>query len=234
MTDYEKLLTQAKGREETADALAQVVALRAIERLIGSVSGRRILVLACGDGRLTRWLATHGALVTGVDNSKENIENIKRRESLEKLGITYMVSDPDDLYAIEDSSFDDIICHFALNQVESLGMVIAEVARTIKLGGRFIFSVGHPCFEHSLLMASHGLDDESHHYFVEDLRVGFGGTVRHRTLATYINAVAARGFTVRRVVESAAEDRDVADRPEYLEWRNTPVALAVEAVFPHL
>jgi SAM-dependent methyltransferase len=234
LTDFELQLAQAKGHEETVEALSQIVALRAVERLVGPITGRSVLDLACGDGKLSRWLASHGARVTGVDSSPEAISAAKRRETQEHCGIDYMVGDIEDLYMIEDSTFDDVICHLALDKVESLSSVVAEVSRIIKLGGRFVFSVGHPCFESSLLMALKGNPDAGHRYFSEEMRYGFGGTVRHRTLATYINAVAARGFTVRRVMEPAAEEKDITSRPDYGSWKHIPVALAVEAVFPHL
>ena len=217
MTDFELQLAQAKGHDETVEALSQIVALRAVERLVGPITGRSVLDLACG-----------------VDSSKEAISAAKRRESQEHHGIEYMTGDIEDLYMIEDSTFDDVICHLALDKIESLSAVIAEVSRIIKLGGRFIFSVGHPCFESSLLMALKGDPDAEHMYFSEEMRHGFNGTVRHRTLATYINAVAARGFTVRRIMEPAAEEKDVTSRPDYYSWKHIPVALAVEAVFPHL
>ncbi len=234
LTEYDRVLTQTDERSDAAEALAQMVAQRAIERLTGSPVDRSVLVLCCKDGKICSWLARHGALVTGVDTSPKVIGKAKEREAVDRLGITYVQSEPDDLYTIDDSSFDDVICHMALDKYDSLSSIIAEISRTIKLGGRFIFSVGHPCFEHALMAASQGVCENSHEYFTEDTRRGFNGTIRHRTLATYINAVAARGFTVRRVIEAAAEERDVRDRPDFVAWKNYPVALAIEAIFPYL
>lgn len=234
LADYPDQLIHPAGHEVTAETLSDLVALRALEHLIGPVSGRNVLDFSCGDGRLSRWLAVHGAQVTGVDKSVEAIESARRKESRDPRGIIYHVGEAEDLYMLDDSAFDDVICHMSLDKFESLSAVIAEVARIICLGGRFIFSVGHPCFEPQLIKAYHGnSSNNTHNYFNEELRPGFSGIVRHRTLATYINAVAARGFTVRRIMEPSAEEWDIT-KPELEIWQNVPVALVVEAVFPHL
>lgn len=230
----------AEGREGFADdtkddpvaeALVHVVSLRALTHLLGPVGGRKVLDMACGDGSLSRRLAIHGAEVTGVDSSVEYIELAKEMESREPRGISYLACEAEDLYDIDDAFFDDVVCNLSLGRMENVGAVVAEVSRIIKLGGRFIFSVVHPCFEQQLLETRRngaGADN----YFSEGMRDGLLGAVRHRTLSTYINAVAARGFTVRRLLEPAAAEKDIVNKPGFEDWRKLPVALVIEAVFP--
>ncbi|MEN6370495.1 MAG: class I SAM-dependent methyltransferase [Armatimonadota bacterium] len=229
MSDQGKQLTQTVG-QDTAINLARNVAMRALEHLVGSPSGRNILDLACGDGNLSRWLSTYGAHVTSIDNSAESTEAAKLHEAAEPRRIDYITGDAGDLYMIDDSTFDDVICHLALDQFENIGPIVAEVSRVIKLGGRFIFSVGHPCFQWRLLEAG----DSGNSYTMEGPGNGLSGEIWHRTISTYINSVAARGFTVRRVMEPSADDHDVAKDPALQVWKHIPVALVVEAIFPHL
>jgi 2-polyprenyl-3-methyl-5-hydroxy-6-metoxy-1,4-benzoquinol methylase len=40
---------------------------QAVEALMGSVAGRRVCDLACGQGRVARYLADRGASIVGVD-----------------------------------------------------------------------------------------------------------------------------------------------------------------------
>jgi len=233
LADQENQLTQAVGQDK-AIMLARTVTMRAIEYLIGPPSGRSILDLACGDGKLSRWLTIHGAHVTSVDNSVESIEAARAHEAVEPCGINYIVGDADDLYMIDDSTFDDVICHLAMDRFENIGPIVAEVSRIIKLGGRFIFSVGHPCFQQRLLTGNESCCGDVHSYSIENQRNGLSGVIRHRTISSYINSVAARGFTVRRVIEPVADENDVANNPELEIWQHIPVALVVEAVFPHI
>jgi ubiquinone/menaquinone biosynthesis C-methylase UbiE len=213
--------------------LERTVAVRALTHLAGAVGGKTVLDLACGEGSLARWLAMHGANVTAVDSSTEAIEIARKRELQDPHSVSFMIGDPEDLYMLEDSYYDEVLCNLSLSRIENLSAVVAEVARIMKLGGRFIFSVSHPCFDlraHTEAIGPSATKD----YFVEGVRSTTFGKVRHRTIATYINAVAARGFTVRRVLEPGANEHDVESNPQFAAWQHMPVALIVEAVFPKI
>jgi 2-polyprenyl-3-methyl-5-hydroxy-6-metoxy-1,4-benzoquinol methylase len=213
--------------------LERTVAVRALTHLAGSVGGKTVLDLACGEGSLARWLALHGANVTAVDSSVKAIEAARKHEIQDPHSVSFLIGDPEDLYMLDDSFYDEVLCNLSLTHIENLSAVVAEVARIIKLGGRFIFSVSHPCFDlraHSKAIGPSATED----YFVEGVRSTAFGNIRHRTISAYINAVAARGFTVRRVLEPGADERDVASNPSFEIWRHMPVALIVEAVFPKI
>lgn len=182
---------------------------------------------------MSRWLASHGAHVTGIDADESNIEAARNVESHDPHGISFLVGDAEDLYMADDSAFDDVVCNLSLAQMPNLACIVAEIARIIRLGGRFIFTVAHPCFDLRLL-AEGDACPLNQDYFLEDMREGLDGEIHHRTLASYINAVAARGFTVRRILEPCANEKDVAELPEFSAWCRTPIVLAVEAVFPRL
>jgi 2-polyprenyl-3-methyl-5-hydroxy-6-metoxy-1,4-benzoquinol methylase len=229
--DSEKLADESVMGARVA-AIERAVTMRALTHLIGPVTGRDVLDLACGSGELARWLAAHGARVTAVDNSAESIESARNQEAREQHGIDYFVGDPDDLPFVDDSSFDDVVCNLSLERIDNMAAVVAEIARIIRLGGRFIFSVSHPCFDRRIFGPHEGC--LANDYFAEGFHTGEHGTTRHRTLATYINAVAARGFTVRRVLEPGVEERDIQANPGADIQRNVPVALIVEAMFPRI
>lgn len=233
LAEYSDDLMDIDGSNTDVLTLERTVSMRAITHLLGSVGNREVLDLACDDGSLSRWLASHGSKVTAIDNSIGPIETARIYEEQNPLGISYLVGDPEDLYMMDDSAFDDIVCNLSMGRIENLAAVIAEIARIIKLGGRFIFSVPHPCFD----LRAFGEERKApgtDNYFAEGVRTGVYGSARHRTLASYINAVAARGFTVRRVLEPGAEDRDIIDNPGIEVWRKSPVVLVVEAVFPRI
>ena len=64
-------------------------------RVLGDISGLRVLDLACGSGRFTRWLKTDklAGEVVGVDMSEDMIEHARRMETETPLGIKYHVAD---------------------------------------------------------------------------------------------------------------------------------------------
>jgi len=105
------------------------------------VRGRLVLDLACGEGYNTRMLARKGAKVTGIDSSAKMIELAAQEETKEKLGIRYLVADASDLSQLPSSHFDIVTCFMSLQDIENLEKTVPEVARVLKHGGRFVFSI---------------------------------------------------------------------------------------------
>ncbi len=116
-------------------------------RLVGEVSGMRVLDLACGNGYLSRRFAHQGATVTGVDASAPIIERARMRETKDPAGITYHVADAASLDMLENGTFDLVICNMALMDIENAVGAIQEVARVLKQRGRLVMSLSHPCFD---------------------------------------------------------------------------------------
>ncbi len=71
--------------------------------LVGDISGKSVLDLACGAGVYTRKLKQAGASHTvGVDISEEMIKLARKQEAQAPLGIEYILSDAQELGKIGD------------------------------------------------------------------------------------------------------------------------------------
>lgn len=116
-------------------------------QLVGEVGGARLLDLACGNGYLSRRFARQGAIVTGVDANAPLIEQVRKREEQESLGITYYVADAAHLEMLDDGAYDVVVCNMALMDIEDAAAAIQEVARVLRPKGRFVASLSHPCFD---------------------------------------------------------------------------------------
>lgn len=215
--------------------------------LIGPVNGKEILELFCGAGYLSRRLANMGADVTAVDSSERLIGIATEINSRENECIKYAIAEPTDLSVIEDSTFDDVVCNMGLMMTHDLAGTVAELARLVKLGGRFIFSVLHPCFSMPDAVWITDPDGKNlyqsvDNYFTEawwssdlasSLRSG-QKKIKHRTLSRYINALGARGFTVRRIIEPRPTPEILAVKPHLDIYDRIPAVMIVEAVFPYI
>ena len=122
------------------------------ERLLGVTSGEVVLDVACGAGRFTRRLAASGAQVVGFDFSERFIARAREKTPPDMTNVEYHVIDATDFDAmlvLGERRFDAAVATMALMDVATLDPLMHALARLLKPGGRFVFSVMHPCFETS-------------------------------------------------------------------------------------
>ena len=110
-------------------------------------AGCAMLDLGCGNGYLARRFARRGARVTGVDAAGALIAAARRREEAEPLGIVYHEADAAHLPMLDDGSVDLVIANMSLMDIPDAAGALREVGRVLRPGGRFVFSISHPCFD---------------------------------------------------------------------------------------
>lgn len=127
----------------------EVLIWPATERLLELRPGERVLVVACGKGLSSRRLAAMGAEVVAFDFAAEMIAHARRRTGEHVDRIEYQVLDATDegaLLALGEGRFDAAVCNMALFDMAEIDPLMRGLARLIRPGGRFVFSVLHPCF----------------------------------------------------------------------------------------
>lgn len=189
--------------------------------LAGSLTGQRVLDLACGEGVMARELARHAAVTWGVDLSLTLLEFARQEEAKRPLGIRYVQDDAHTLARLEPGSFDTVVCNMALTDLADLEAAAAAIARVLRPGGAFVFSMPHPCFQ-TAPGAAWGLHPtgtvqaQVAGYFDEGPRetAWSGGQVvtYHRTLETLVNTLAEAGLRLTQIAEPQAP---VDFRPGY-------------------
>lgn len=174
------------------------------------LAGLKVLDLACGDGRVSRWLAESGALVTGLDLSAGLLAHASEREAIQPLGIRYLHGDATNTRWWDGVPYDGVLCQMALMDIDDLSGALATVAAVLVPGGWFTFSILHPCFPGGTDGSFSGLPSwpPEHGYAHEGwwstdgdgLRGRVGGN--HRMLATYLNGILDAGLLWERFAES--------------------------------
>ena len=113
-------------------------------RLLGDVSGRRVLELGCGAAQCSRWLRTQGAAAVGFDLSGRMLQHAHRLDD-ERGVVTPLVQAHAGALPFADASFDLVFTAFgAIPFVADLDTVHREVARVLRPGGRWVFATSHP------------------------------------------------------------------------------------------
>jgi len=136
----------------------EVLIWPATERLLELRPGERVLDIACGNGLSSRRLGALGAKVVAFDFAAEMIAYALERTTQHTERIEYLVLDATDqaaLLALGEGQFDAAICNMALFDMAEIEPLMRALAQLLRPGGRFVFSVLHPCFNsaHMALVA---------------------------------------------------------------------------------
>jgi ubiquinone/menaquinone biosynthesis C-methylase UbiE len=141
---YDKIARQYKASKKLA--FRETIEWYSYNKLLGDVSKKSVLDLACGEGFYSRRIKRKGAqTVVGVDISEKMIALAEQQEKKHPLGIDYFVSDIMELEKI--GSFDLVVASYLLNYAQTKEQLL-EMCRTIsanlKSGGRFVSINNNP------------------------------------------------------------------------------------------
>lgn len=149
-------------------------------------AGEYILDLGCGDGQLTQRITATGANVVGVDASPEMVAAARAR------GVVADVGSAEALPYLKNE-FDAVFSNAALHWVQDQDVMMTQVRRVLKPGGRFVAEMGGQgniaAIRVALMavLARHGYGDR------ED------GVNYYPTPESYSRRLVRHGFEVRRI-----------------------------------
>lgn len=104
----------------------------ALMDVIGDVTGKRILDVGCGTGRLLERLRDAGAAVTGIDVSRRMVEQARRR------GLNVFHSD---ITAFEtDECFDVVVSVLTFNYIENKASALHTIHSLLETRGRLVIA----------------------------------------------------------------------------------------------
>lgn len=207
--DQEPFFDKYSRMERSVKGLSAAGEWHALKDMLPDLSEARVLDLGCGFGWHCRYAIEQGARsVIGVDLSERMLDEARRLTDSPRVQYMRMPIEDIDFPA---ASFDVVISSLAIHYIASFDDLCARVRHCLAHKGDFIFSVEHPVFTAEGSQQWY-CDAEGNalfwpvdRYFSQGVRqacfLGEEVTKYHRTLATYLNALIANGFTITKVVE---------------------------------
>ncbi|MEV0680652.1 class I SAM-dependent methyltransferase [Actinosynnema sp. NPDC050436] len=174
---------------------------------LGDVTGRRVLEVGCGSAPCARWLAANGALPVAFDISAGMLRHAVAGNAATGLPVPLVQASADQL-PFADASFDAACSAFgAVPFVADVGDVFREVARVLRPGAPWVFSVTHPIRwifpddpgPNGLTVTQSYFDRTPYVEVDEDGRATY--VEHHRTLGDYVRALVGAGLVLEDVVE---------------------------------
>jgi SAM-dependent methyltransferase len=114
-------------------------------RLLGNLTGKRVLELGCGGAQCSIAFAKQGATAIGVDASTEQLAFAKRLCDKEGVKVELHHGDLADL-AFVRGGIDLVFSAYAFGYVDDLNRVFRQCHRVLKEGAPLVFSLPHPYY----------------------------------------------------------------------------------------
>ena len=201
-----------------------------------SAARRRVLGVGCGEGQVARRLAAcdHDPDVVGIDPSAA-----QTRAAIERGGGPTYARGEAAALPFPDASVDDAIACLVFEHIDDVDGAIAEIARVLVDGGRFVLMLNHPLLQTpgSGWIDDQVLDPPEQYWRVgpylpedatleevaKDVHIRFV----HRPLSRYVNALASAGLGIASMHEPAPPPGFLARAPEYPDAAAIPRLLVL-------
>ncbi|HEU5083706.1 MAG TPA: class I SAM-dependent methyltransferase, partial [Acidimicrobiales bacterium] len=190
---------------------------------------RRVLDIGTGEGQVARLAARLGAEVVGLDPTWNQVEVAKERGG----GPLYLRAGAAEL-PFPDDAFDVAVACLVFEHIDDVDEAIAEVARVLEPGGRFLFFLNHPLLQtpNSGWIDDQILDPPEQYWrigaylredkTIEEVQKDVFIPFIHRPLHRYVNALIANGLLLTRMEEPAPPPGFLARAPEYTDAAEIP------------
>jgi 2-polyprenyl-3-methyl-5-hydroxy-6-metoxy-1,4-benzoquinol methylase len=134
------------------NAFQSILVGPASERLLNLQPGESVLEIACGNGVFARRMAQLGVHVVATDFSAQLLERARARGSEHGERIEYRQVDAtreDEIRALGVLRFDAAVCNQGIMDMTEIDPLMHGIRQVVKPGGRFVFVLCHPCFNHT-------------------------------------------------------------------------------------
>lgn len=175
---------------------------------LGAVDGRDVLEIGSGGGQCSRWIRSRGGRAVGIDLSHRQLQHSRRIDVESGIEVPSVLGTATQLPFRRDS-FDVVFSAFgALQFVAEIEDAVAEVARVLRPGGRFAFSITHPTrwmFPDDPgpagLQATQSYWDRMPYVEIDDETGRVAYVEHHRTLGDWVSLLARHRFVIRGLLE---------------------------------
>jgi SAM-dependent methyltransferase len=232
--DDDEVFQTFMQRRHRLDGPKETLEFPVLRELIGEARGLSVLDLGCGDGWFGRELLENGALAyLGVDGSHNMVE--VARSTLQGTAGQVVHADMH-TWDYPPNAFDLAISLLALHYLRDLKPAFQGVFKSLKEGGRFIFSVEHPVITScNRAWQSGGARQDwiVDGYFETGQRTTswMGGQLvkYHRTVEDYFMGLQKAGFVVEHLRESRPQRERFAEQETYERRKRIPLFLFLAA-----
>lgn len=216
---------------------------------LGSLNGKTILELGCGNGYLAnKFIDEDVERLILVDISEHNLDYASQKVDNPK--VSFLLQDATQKWDVSEGSIDIIYSNMMLNEVEDIESVMFEAYKSLSSSGQFAFSTTHPAWDLFIYAQQQagveprkvkglggyfrrgyskfimGTDDRSSgHTKKRDEKF----EVEHyqRPVSDYFSAVKQAGFNIDEFIEPELTDEILKAAPRFKDYSDRPISMVI-------
>lgn len=209
-----------KGFTEGADTEYEEQILPLAEDLLKGCL--QVVDIGAGEGQVARRLAGRLGEVVGIEPTVAQLAEAQRRG-----GRPIWVQGRAEGLPFSTGSFDGAVGCLVFEHIFEFDVAVAEVARVLRPGGRFVVFLNHPLLQtpDSGWIDDRILDPPEQYWRIgpylvesmmdEEIRPGVVLPFVHRPLSRYVNAMSEAGLLLRRMLEPPPPPGFIIEASEY-------------------
>jgi SAM-dependent methyltransferase len=203
-----------------------------VEQHLGGA--HRVLDVGCGEGQLARRAAALGARVVGLDPTEAQIA-----VAAERAGGAHYTRAAAEALPCADGVFDAVVMCLVIEHLDPFEPALAEVARVLVPGGRFLLLMNHPLLQ---TPESGWIDDRilEEQYWrvgpylrpeatIEEVAPGVNLPFMSRPLSRYVHVMGTLGLLIEDMDEPAPPPGFLSAAPEYGDAASIPRLMVIRA-----
>jgi SAM-dependent methyltransferase len=232
------------GYDERGDFNRKYCSDPVLLSFLGDVGDQRVLDAGSGAAYLSRLLARRGARIVAVENARRFHDIALAHQERDPLQIEFYRASISRMSFLEDASFDAAVANYVLIDVPDYEAAIAEIARVLKPGGRFVYTLSQRTLEfrwHWPAPDSPRREDRTawmdDNYFVRTAGYEQWGVLKpilsfHRPMRDYVAACQRSGLELRDIDEPELSEEGQRELPAFLvrQDQRAPVSYVLKHV----
>lgn len=188
-------------------------------KLLGNLKGKKVLEIGCGGAQCGIAMAKKGAIVTGMDISKEQLKFAENLAEKNKVQLKFIQGDIKNLKPIKSNSQDIVFTAWALHYVDDIPKCFREVYRVLKKEGFFVVAAPHPL---SRMIDNKKLKVKESYFKTGKWTTTYSDPKKRFVMYTYtisdlFDALAKASFKIEKMIEPDSRKKHKGD-PWYGLW----------------
>lgn len=181
--------------------------------LLGNLEGKNVLEIGCGNGHSLEYVAKQGASnLWGLDISSNQIKRTKDYLDSKGISVNLVCSPMENKCELPTDYFNLVYSVYGIGWSTDLNKTFKRIHSYLKKDGALVFGWSHPV--HKCVSVENGQLIFSNSYFDEEWYCADMSNkeimLSNRMMSTYINALAANGFAIEKLVEETDKDKALA------------------------